>query len=53
MNEGKKPGSKERWDDVQGYDMYVGRWSKLISEDFVKWLNPKQQLKWISNFNLQ
>lgn len=39
--------TKEQWDNTQGYDLYVGRWSKLISQDFVEWLNPKANLKWL------
>lgn len=37
----------EGWDNTQGYEMYIGRWSKLISSDFVSWLNPKSKLKWL------
>ena len=39
--------TKEHWDDTQGYEMYVGRWSNLISLDFVDWLNSQSNLKWL------
>jgi trans-aconitate methyltransferase len=39
--------TKEQWDNTQGYDLYVGRWSQLISQDFIDWLNPKSNLKWL------
>jgi trans-aconitate methyltransferase len=37
----------EKWDNIQGYEMYVGRWSKLLSIDFVDWLNARQNSKWL------
>lgn len=37
----------EKWDNTSGYEMYVGRWSKLISQDFVDWLSPQSKLKWL------
>ncbi len=39
--------TKEHWDNTQGYEMYVGRWSNLISLDFVDWLNSQSNLKWL------
>ena len=39
--------TNERWDNTAGYEMYVGRWSSLISKDFVNWLNPKPGMKWL------
>jgi ubiquinone/menaquinone biosynthesis C-methylase UbiE len=36
-----------QWDDTRGYEMYVGRWSNLLSRDFIDWLNPQLKLKWL------
>jgi SAM-dependent methyltransferase len=40
-------GTKENWDNIQGYEMYVGRWSRALSLDFVHWLNACAALKWM------
>jgi len=37
----------EKWDDTQGYEMYVGRWSSVLSIDFVNWLNARGNSKWL------
>jgi len=37
----------EKWNDTQGYDMYVGRWSNFLSLDFVEWLNSQSNCKWL------
>jgi trans-aconitate methyltransferase len=39
--------TNEPWNDSNGYELYVGRWSKLISADFVEWLSPQPNLKWL------
>jgi trans-aconitate methyltransferase len=39
--------TKEKWDNTTGYEMYVGRWSNLVSIDFVDWLNSQSKLKWL------
>jgi SAM-dependent methyltransferase len=39
--------SKESWDNTQGYEMYVGRWSRLLSLDFVNWLKAHTAQKWM------
>jgi trans-aconitate methyltransferase len=35
------------WNDTKGYELYVGRWSRLISKDFIYWLKPDAGLKWL------
>ncbi len=37
----------QQWKDANAYNLYVGRWSKLISADFIEWLNPPLNLKWL------
>jgi ubiquinone/menaquinone biosynthesis C-methylase UbiE len=39
--------AKERWDNAQGYEKYVGRWSRLISVDFVNWLDAELNQMWL------
>lgn len=38
---------EERWDDTNGYELYVGRWSRVISSQFIDWLDPQPGLKWL------
>jgi phospholipid N-methyltransferase len=47
MADPKVTKTNERWDNIAGYEMYVGRWSSLISIHFVNWLNPIPTLKWL------
>jgi trans-aconitate methyltransferase len=35
------------WDDTKGYELYVGRWSRFISKDFIYWLKPDAGLEWL------
>jgi len=37
----------EQWDSATGYELYVGRWSRAISVEFVNWLQPRSNLKWL------
>ena len=37
----------QQWKDANAYDLYVGRWSKLISADFIEWLDPRPNAKWL------
>jgi SAM-dependent methyltransferase len=37
---------QNKWNNSDGYELYVGRWSRLLSVDFLSWLNPGQEMKW-------
>jgi SAM-dependent methyltransferase len=36
-----------RFDNGATYEQYMGRWSQLVGEDFLDWLDPKSSLRWI------
>ncbi|MEM7444346.1 MAG: class I SAM-dependent methyltransferase [Pseudomonadota bacterium] len=36
----------ENWDSGAAYDLYAGRWSKLVGEAFVDWLGKPADLDW-------
>jgi SAM-dependent methyltransferase len=36
-----------RFDDGILYEPYVGRWSRLVAEELVRWLDPPQGLAWL------
>lgn len=36
-----------RFDDGAAYERYMGKWSRLAGEDFLKWLAPKTGLRWL------
>lgn len=38
---------KENWSSGNLYDDYMGRWSKLIAEQFVTWLDPSTGSTWL------
>jgi trans-aconitate methyltransferase len=36
----------EAWDSSQAYERYVGRWSRKVAIEFVRWLAPRPNLEW-------
>jgi SAM-dependent methyltransferase len=36
-----------RFDDGAAYERYMGKWSRLTGETFLKWLNPQSGLRWL------
>ena len=37
----------DRWTSGADYDQWMGRWSRLLAEQFLMWLNPPRGLRWI------
>jgi SAM-dependent methyltransferase len=37
----------DSWDSGESYELYMGRWSKLIALKFLNWLNPPINLSWL------
>jgi SAM-dependent methyltransferase len=37
---------KEAWGAGEPYDRYVGRWSRVVAESFLAWLDPPVQQVW-------
>lgn len=35
------------WADGGAYERYMGRWSSLVAESFVRWLDPPPALDWL------
>jgi SAM-dependent methyltransferase len=38
---------KDGWDGAESYELFMGRWSKLITPKFIEWLNSPTLLKWL------
>jgi ubiquinone/menaquinone biosynthesis C-methylase UbiE len=38
---------KDSWESGDPYEYYMGRWSLLVAESFVDWLQPSSGLKWL------
>jgi trans-aconitate methyltransferase len=36
----------EAWDSSDAYEQYVGRWSRRVATEFVRWLAPPPRLEW-------
>jgi ubiquinone/menaquinone biosynthesis C-methylase UbiE len=36
-----------RFDDGEGYERYMGKWSQLVGHEFLQWLAPKPGLRWL------
>ncbi|MGK5742174.1 class I SAM-dependent methyltransferase [Micromonospora sp. URMC 103] len=39
--------AREVWADGRAYETYVGRWSRLVAEDFVRWLAVPPGRRWL------
>lgn len=39
--------SQIQFDDGLAYERYMGRWSQLVGEAFVEWLDPRPGLRWL------
>lgn len=39
--------SKDNWAAGNLYEPYVGRWSRLVAQDFLRWLALQPQLDWL------
>lgn len=37
----------ERWTSGAAYDQWMGRWSRLLAQEFLKWLDVPSGLRWI------
>jgi SAM-dependent methyltransferase len=37
----------DNWADGDAYESYVGRWSRPIAHQFIRWLNMPRQLRWL------
>jgi SAM-dependent methyltransferase len=40
-------GSADVWASGDAYEPYVGRWSLLVAREFVSWLGPAPDLRWL------
>jgi ubiquinone/menaquinone biosynthesis C-methylase UbiE len=38
---------KDTWAAGELYEPYVGRWSRLVAEDFLEWLQAASNLDWL------
>jgi len=39
--------TKDNWAAGDLYEPYVGRWSRLVAQDFLRWLGLQAQLDWL------
>jgi SAM-dependent methyltransferase len=40
-------GRVDRWDSGDAYEPYVGRWSRLVAQEFVRWLAVPSGSRWL------
>lgn len=38
---------KVTWESADAYELYMGRWSRLVAAQFLEWLDPAEGLKWL------
>src|SRR5687767_5300882 len=39
--------SKEVWASGDSYEPYVGRWSRLVAQEFISWLSIPEGSEWL------
>jgi SAM-dependent methyltransferase len=39
--------AKDRWEDASAYDLYMGRWSRSLANEFVTWLDIRRGAAWL------
>ena len=39
--------SQEAWASGNSYEPYVGRWSRLVAQEFIRWLAIPENIKWL------
>jgi ubiquinone/menaquinone biosynthesis C-methylase UbiE len=39
--------NKDRWTSGSHYDQWMGRWSRLLAQEFLKWLSVPGGLRWL------
>ena len=39
--------AKDNWGDGDAYENYMGRWSRLVAPEFIRWLRPEQDRAWL------
>jgi SAM-dependent methyltransferase len=37
----------DKWTSGAAYDLWMGRWSQLLAHDFLNWLAPSSNLRWL------
>jgi trans-aconitate methyltransferase len=38
---------KESWSSGDAYERYVGRWSRIVAQEFIRWLNVQGNHSWL------
>lgn len=44
---GNKDASREVWASGDSYEPYVGRWSRLVAQEFIRWLALPEESQWL------
>ena len=47
VKETQDPSAHDVWDVGAAYEAYVGRWSRLVARDFVRWLGLPGDARWL------
>lgn len=42
-----QPAQFDAWSAGQNYEHYMGRWSRLMAVEFVRWLAPRRRANWL------
>ena len=38
---------KVTWESGDAYELYMGRWSRMVAREFLQWIDPPEQLRWL------
>ncbi len=42
-----KDKSSIKWQNSEAYELFIGRWSRLVGKEFLKWLAPVPGIRWL------
>lgn len=44
---GMKDNSNDVWESGDSYEPYVGRWSRMVAQEFIRWLALAESVQWL------
>ena len=38
---------RDKWESSNAYDVFMGRWSRLVANEFLEWIEPRAKIRWL------
>ena len=46
------PSAEGLWASGDGYEPFIGRWSRLVAKDFLAWLGVGTHARWLEKYGI-